>query len=250
MSNETAGKKAKERSPNFPFISLANALERARQFMAEEKRGSAPFTVAAGHWGYSSTSSGAMQTAAALKSYGLISDEGSGPQRKVRLTDLALRILLDDRPNSIEREQYKRQAALSPTVAVEIYQKWPDSLPSEANLRHYLILERGFKPETAAKVVSILQENESVTNPAAAASISGSNYDKVDTSSMESARITTRASSTAGTIPNSVRVERLIDPDSGIDVVLQFGGEPTIKTYDFIKDYIELRLKRMREKGE
>lgn len=46
-------RKAKERSPNFPFITLESAIERAQQFYDKEKRSGAPFPVTAGHWGYS-----------------------------------------------------------------------------------------------------------------------------------------------------------------------------------------------------
>ena len=68
----------KDRSPNFPFISLENAIARARAFYDEERKGAAPVTRAAIHWKYSPNSSGLIQTVAALKSYGLMSDEGSG----------------------------------------------------------------------------------------------------------------------------------------------------------------------------
>src|SRR6266853_1449476 len=145
-------RKTKERSPNFPFIPLDEAVTRAREFYDKEKRGVAPFEVAVRHWGYSPSSSGAKQTVAALKQYGLMEDEGSGRQRGVRLSDLALRILLDPRSGP-EREEYKRQAALMPTVAREVYEKWENSMPSDATLSHYLILERGFNAPTAAKAV-------------------------------------------------------------------------------------------------
>src|SRR5437016_4500012 len=120
MSEETQPRATKERSPNFPFITLGRALERAEQLYRNEKRGAAPFDVAAADWGYSATSSGALQTVAALKQYGLVADEGSGKDRKIRLTDLALRIILDTRDNSEEKEQLKRQAARTPSVAAEI----------------------------------------------------------------------------------------------------------------------------------
>jgi hypothetical protein len=156
----TENKKAKERSPSFPFISLEYAIERAKQFYAEEKRGSAFMTIAAGHWGYSAASSGLQQTVAALKSYGLLQDEGNSAQRKLRLTETALRIILDERPESSEREQFIRQAALTPSMAMEVLKEWPDELPSSATLNHWLILEKKFSQETAMKVAKILKQNQ------------------------------------------------------------------------------------------
>lgn len=157
-------KKSKDRSPNFPFINLESALARAQQFYAKEKRSAAPFSVVAQHWHYSASSSGALQTVAALKSYGLMVDEGgSGSKRTLRLTDLALRILLDQRPDGSERAAYMRQAALSPTVAADIYAKWPEGFPSSSTLQHYLVFERGFGDQKAKSVVRILVENEHLT---------------------------------------------------------------------------------------
>lgn len=163
-TTESALKKARDRSPSFPIITLETALRRAQEFYQEEKRGSAPFQVAAGHWHYSPSSSGALQTVSALKQYGLIAEEGgSGRDRKLKLTELALRIILDTRPESVERAQFMAQAARSPQIISEIYAKWPDGLPSEQNLNHYLVLERQFNEATAAKAVKIMKENELFT---------------------------------------------------------------------------------------
>lgn len=152
-------KKSKERSPVFPFIPLSTAIERAKQFYAEERRGSTLLAIAGQHWGYSASSSGLLQTVGALKNYGLLSDEGSGADRRVRLTDMALRIILDERPDSTERDEYLAAAAMRPAVAQEVYKKWPDGLPSNASLNHFLVLEKKFNQETAAKVAKILQQN-------------------------------------------------------------------------------------------
>lgn len=174
-----AARTTKDRSPNFPFISLATALQRAQDFHSAERRGAAPFAVAVGHWGMSPSSSGALQTVAALKQYGLMSDEGSGQSRKVRLTDLALRIILDTRPDSTEKPALMRQAARTPTVAAEVHKIWPDEFPSPPNLNHYLVVERKFNPDNARKAVRILQQNHELTG---AFSITTENHisDQVD----------------------------------------------------------------------
>lgn len=161
MAEET--RTTKDRSPNFPYIPLSTALQRAQEFYDKERRGTAPFIVAVKHWNMSSKSSGALQTVSALKQYGLMEDEGSGQGRKVRLTELALRIILDTRPDSLEKPAFMRQAALSPPVAAEIYSRWPDELPSTPNLNHYLVVERRFNPDTARKVVKIIIQNQELT---------------------------------------------------------------------------------------
>lgn len=164
MNDSAEARKTKDRSPAFPFITLEAALGRARRFYDEEKRGVAPMTRATLHWGYSPSSSGALQTIAALKNYGLMTEEGgSGQNRQIRLTDLALRILLDQRPNSTERLMFMRQAAKTPSIAAEVYSKWPDGLPSDSTLNHFLVLEKKFNESTAFKVVKIIKENHALT---------------------------------------------------------------------------------------
>lgn len=246
MSDPIEQRKSKERSPSFPFISLAVALDRARQFYDKEKRGSAPYLVVAEHWRYSPSSSGALQTAAALKSYGLFVDEGSGASRKLKLTDLALRILLDTRPDSTERKQYMRQAAIAPSVIEEIYSKWPKALPSDATLNHYLVLERGFSQSSALRAVKIIQQNEELTNLCGQDELSADNMieELKNEPSYPMEQSTTYPVSAAGTKVGLIRTERLIDPE-GIDVLLQFNGEPTVASYQFLNDYIELRIKAL-----
>lgn len=254
MAEELEPRKTKERSPVFPFISLEQALERARQFFAAEKRGSAPLLAAADHWKYSPNSSGLLQTVSALKNYGLFSEEGSGTLRKFKLTELALRILLDTRPDDTERLQYMKQAALTPTIAAEIYEKWNGELPSDATLNHFLILELGFAIQSSEKTLSIIKKNHELIM---SADLSNSSYrlvnesrqDEADTSS-ESKTVdvanTARYHIAESDVSKQLkaRTERVIDPD-GLDVVIQFSDEPTLASYEFIKDYVELRIKAL-----
>lgn len=145
------------RSPAYPSLDLASAVDRARVFYSYEKRSAANVVVAVSHWGYGPLSSGGKQTLAALISYGLMKDEGSSEQRKVSLTDLAFRILLDDRPDSPERELAIKRAALTPRIHQEILAKWPGLEVSDANLRHYLLVERKFNETGARDLVKELR---------------------------------------------------------------------------------------------
>src|SRR5258707_678907 len=73
--------------------------------------------------------------------FGLLQDEGIGDKRKVRLTQNALRILLDARQESKERAELIRQVALGQKIHQELWKKWGTNLPSDATLRHTLLLE-------------------------------------------------------------------------------------------------------------
>jgi hypothetical protein len=145
----------KVRSPSFPFVSLPDALERARAFYEKEHRHETEPEVAVRHWGYSPRSSGGNQTLAALRAFGLLEMAGEG---KVRLTERAVRILLDEREESPERGQLLRQAALSPALHSRIWERYKGVLPSDATLRLYLVADEGFNERSVDEFIAELKE--------------------------------------------------------------------------------------------
>jgi hypothetical protein len=114
-------------------------MDRARAFYEAEQRNAARPETAAGHWGYSPKSSGGKQTIAALRAFGLI--EGD---TLVKLSGRALRILLDERDGSEERERLLKQAALMPPLHSKLWERYGPELPSDQTLRLSLILDEGF----------------------------------------------------------------------------------------------------------
>jgi len=138
---EVSPNRKRTRSPAYPFINLETALNRARQFYDKEQRNAANITVATKHWGFVEGSSNGWSTVAALISFGLMEDEGTGDRRIVRLTQSALRILLDNRQDSAERTELIKNAALAPKIHRQIWEKWGTGLPSDAQLRHTLLFD-------------------------------------------------------------------------------------------------------------
>lgn len=134
-------KRKRTRSPAYPYVNLEGALTRAKQFYDKEQRNAANVYIATKHWGFVEDSSNGAQTVAALISFGLMKDEGTGEKRTVRLTQDALRILLDTRPDSKERADLVKQCALAPKIHKQIWEKWGPDLPSDANLRHSLLFD-------------------------------------------------------------------------------------------------------------
>jgi len=134
-------KRKRMRSPAYPYVNLETAIKRAKEFYDKEQRNAAALKVAVKHWGYEEKSSGGAQTAAALISFGLMQDEGTGEKRKLKLTDTALRIVLDNRADSEERAQAIRTAALTPKIHRQIWKNWRNDLPSDDNLKHTLQLD-------------------------------------------------------------------------------------------------------------
>jgi hypothetical protein len=134
-------KRKRQRSPAYPFINLETALRRAKEFYEKEVRNAVNIKIAAKHWGYEEKSSGGLQTAATLISFGLLRDEGTGGKRKLQLTQNALRIILDSRPDSRERAAAIKEAALAPKIHQELWKKWGSALPSDSSLKYTLTVE-------------------------------------------------------------------------------------------------------------
>lgn len=147
-SEDSEDRAKKERSPSFPFISLPKALDRARAVSDAHRRNPARLTVVGETWGYGPSSSGLLQTASALKAYGLIEDVGKGSERRIQLTDLAQRIIHDTRPGA--KVAALKEAALRPRLFAEYAEKWLPERPSDGHCLSELRLDRGFT-EAAAK---------------------------------------------------------------------------------------------------
>lgn len=116
--------KQKFRSPPYPSLSLEKALERAAQLKEVSKSYAVPLTAAAKAWGFSEKSSATTTVAAALNQYGLINDDGAREHRRIAVSELAEKILMDPRPDSAEKLGAMREAALSPSIFREIWDKY------------------------------------------------------------------------------------------------------------------------------
>lgn len=151
MSEQVSAKKPKGRSPAYPAISLETAIQRARQLYEKERRYPTAVTTVATHWGYRSLNGPAAQTVAALKRYGLVEDEGSADDRKVKLSELADVILVH--PDTAARKAAIQDAALRPAIHREMWDKYHNDLPSDTNLLWELTHDRGFTETGAAEFV-------------------------------------------------------------------------------------------------
>lgn len=136
------------RSPSYPSIDLERAIGRARELWERDKQFSTPVLAAVKLWGYKGLTGPSGMTVAALKKFGLIEDEGSKSDRKIRVTDLAVTIL--NHPESKVREAAIREAALNPGIHALMWGEYGSSLPSDDNLMWMLTREMGFT-ETGAR---------------------------------------------------------------------------------------------------
>ncbi|HEY1836385.1 MAG TPA: hypothetical protein VGG36_01910 [Rhizomicrobium sp.] len=143
----------KERSPSYPFISLEKAVTRVAAMLENHKREPARVASVGGTWGYAPRSSGLLQTIAALKQYGLVEDVGSGEDRKIQITELARRILMDQRAGA--RETGLKEAARNPRLFSEYIQRWVPDRPNDSHIISELQLDRGFNAIGAANFLKV-----------------------------------------------------------------------------------------------
>ena len=142
------------RSPSYPGIDLATALQRARTLYEREQHHAAPTHTIVRHWGYVADSGPGLVTLAALKKFGLLLDEGKGGKRMARLSPLALRIIKDRREPSPERTDAIREAAFLPKIHQELWDRYGGLLPSDDNLMFELETNQRFTESGARELIS------------------------------------------------------------------------------------------------
>lgn len=140
------------RSPSYPGIDLELAVRRVQELWEHEHHYEAAVPTILEHWGYGAKSGGGFAALAALKSFGLLEDQGSGSDRKAWLSTLAQDIITAE--NERDRLAYIRQAALTPPAHAMLWEKYKSRLPSDQSLQLFLTRERNFTPSGAGELVS------------------------------------------------------------------------------------------------
>lgn len=151
---QAAAKTLRHRSPAYPSIPLRKALERVKQFYTPQREHPAPITAALDLWDFKAKSSGGLQTISALKQFGLMGELESASQRQVQLTELALRIIRDERDPSPDREALIKRAALSPKIYAEMWTKWGPGFSADATMRFFLVQERKFNEASIGDLIA------------------------------------------------------------------------------------------------
>ena len=159
VQEEDKGQKRRVgRSPAYPFISVQKALDKAKALYDQEGDYPAPLSSAVGSWGYSPKSSGGRQTLATMKYYGLIEVTGEGDARKVKVSDVARRILLDQREDDSEKRQLIRRVAITPSAHKALFEQYPNGLASDGTVEHFLIFDSGYNKEAARELLAEFKE--------------------------------------------------------------------------------------------
>lgn len=137
------------RSPNYPAISLPEAIKRVELVYKQEQRHAADKEVIAKAIGYGSLNGGSTVVISALTKYGLLEPAGKGDQLKI--SGDALDILIHN-TGEFERMKAVRKTAFMPSLFNELYETYRLDLPSDHSLRATL-LKKGFNQKTVDSVI-------------------------------------------------------------------------------------------------
>lgn len=145
-NNESTIKK--HRSPNYPFIGLEAAIERAGAL--QKIAGVHPIRVTTAWETWEYKKGAGNQIVAALDAYGLIEVEGIADRRQIKLTTEARKIL----SNHSETPKLLKDSALKPDLHREIWEHFDGALPpNDRVVREYLEFDRNFNPNYVDKFI-------------------------------------------------------------------------------------------------
>lgn len=150
-----AAKRPKQgRSPAYPGINLETAIAKAKALNDAEGKYAIPMASAFTAWGFAAKSSAGREIRAALKYYGLITLEGDGETGKVKLTEKALRVLLDQREDQTEKRALIHEMAVAPAIHARLFKEFPDGIKSDATVQHFLMFDAGYNRVAASELVT------------------------------------------------------------------------------------------------
>lgn len=143
----------KLRSPNYPKHTLEEACRKVQKVYNAEHTHPAAREVVAKDLGYTSLNGASLTMIGTLNSYGLLEPEGE----MLKVSDDAVTII-ELPEGDPERNSALRRRAFAPKLFEELLATFGDNLPSDVNLRHFLI-KRKFLPKAADEVIRIYREN-------------------------------------------------------------------------------------------
>ncbi|WP_165932845.1 hypothetical protein [Rhizobium sp. BK251] len=217
-------------------------------------------------WGMKEGSSQAHQMLAALKSYGLVAYEGASRDRKAVVTDEA-RTYLRAQQEQIKK-QVIREAALKPKLFKLFQGIWGGQrVPDEVRIDE-LVLQHGFTESAARTFLRVYDDTlefaeltDGVEQLGDASETPedvpyGAHSDLIATPSRPHGASSTDAApqqhlrpTYASTATEGWTEEQLID-DSGHEIRILYRGKPSEQRYEYIRDYLDFKISRLRKLGD
>jgi hypothetical protein len=146
----------RSRSPNYPQISLRDAVARVKNVYDRDYRAVLTRELTAERLGYSSVNGKSLAVIAGLGKFGLLEGKGDA----LRVSDLAVRILAHPK-GAAERRQALMEAGQRPEVFQRLGQRFGREGASDGTIRAFLITE-GFIPPAAEAVLRAWRETQAM----------------------------------------------------------------------------------------
>lgn len=142
---------ARIRSPNYPAISLREAIDRLHLLFSKAQNRPISREQAAESMGYEGLHGGSLGALSALLKYGLLDKENG----QVRVTERGMSIVAPH--DEDERQEAVNQAAFDPPLFSELQERFLGTVPNDDKLRSYL-LRKGFGSSALDRVVRSFRE--------------------------------------------------------------------------------------------
>ena len=152
----------RKRSPNYPSISLLQAVSRLSKLYTKIGINAGTKEVLAAEWDTTAKSSSFLQAIASLGKYGLLIAMAGTP-RKFKLSRDALDIVMLPATDPKHVAAIKR-AALVPTLFRDLWEEHGADIVSDDDLKHLLVTKHEFRPDAAADVVRQYRRNIEFAN--------------------------------------------------------------------------------------
>lgn len=228
---------ARVRSPNYPQLDLAEAISRVAQVFAKDHKHLAPKEVVVQHLGYSGLNGAALGALSALDKYGLLERDGE----KYRVSARAIEILHPESPE--KKAAAVRDAALAPALYADLAAEFPDSPPSDENLKA-LLIRRGFAPSALTRVIEIYRKTmdlvQSVVNNAGRSAVGVTKVPPVQPSTIVHSIETSLGRSPTDGLPRATPIKndfKVLMKATGIEIAAEVvdkqGMQALIKALEF-----------------
>jgi hypothetical protein len=139
------------RSPNYPALSLPDAIDKVHMVYRAQHTHAAPREVVVKGMGYAGLNGASATAVSALMKYGLLDRDGED----LKVSQRAMCIIAPHSPE--EKAQAIREAAVEPILFNELAEKFPGRMPNEELLKNYLV-RKGFAPAALSSVISAYKE--------------------------------------------------------------------------------------------
>lgn len=236
---------ANARSPNYPAFGLPEGIERARKVYDREHTHKAPKEVIAKALGYQGINGKSLTVLSTLKKYGLLEEVG----KDLRISADTLTILVEP-ISSLERADAIRRAAFAPVLFDEIRKTYGDTIPSDENLRSFL-LRKGFLQAAVDAPIRAYRETIGLVNSLPKAENGGIPEEHgepdMDTTTVQESSISSLPRNTGkGTatqtqpLPNGKQVGSAIPVTANCSMTIIADGEVTQAGLERLVAYINL----------